>query len=40
MINIDPTKQTGVRKLFKALEHHLLISALFENDLKAQGVCR
>ncbi len=36
MINIDPTQQTGVRKLFKALEHHLLISTLFENDLKAQ----
>lgn len=36
MINIDPTKQTGMRELFKALEHHLLISTLFENDLKAQ----
>jgi len=36
MINLDPTKQTSVRKLFKALEHHSLISALFENNLEAQ----
>jgi GNAT superfamily N-acetyltransferase len=36
MINIDPTEYPNTRELFKALEHHALIHALFENNLKAQ----
>jgi RimJ/RimL family protein N-acetyltransferase len=36
MNNIAPTKSPAVRELFHSLEHHLLISALFENNLKAQ----
>jgi len=34
--NIAPTKSPAVRELFHSLEHHLLINALFENNLKAQ----
>ena len=36
MNNIAPTKSPAVRELFHSLEHHSLISALFENNLKAQ----
>jgi RimJ/RimL family protein N-acetyltransferase len=36
MINIVPAKSPATRELFRPLEHHLLISALFENNLNAQ----
>jgi GNAT superfamily N-acetyltransferase len=36
VINIAPSKFPIMRELFRPLEHHLLISALFENNLKAQ----
>ena len=34
MILLDPSKYSTARELFKPLEHHLLIRALFENNLE------
>jgi len=36
MINIAPSNSQAARELFRPLEHHLLIRAFFENNLKAQ----
>lgn len=36
MIQITPSKSHPARELFHPLEHHLLIYALFENNLEAQ----
>jgi GNAT superfamily N-acetyltransferase len=36
MINIAPSNSPTARELFHSLEHHLLISALFENNLEGR----